>query len=190
MDVFPVDWQTRTVKGQFTIVLIGKTVEGKLVAAQIPFYPYFFAEPSNPAFAKRVVHRVLSEYNAAADAYCGVVERKTMWGFTNGAAKTMAHLAFSNLYQMRNAASSLRAEGMKTYESGMDPLLRFFHMRDILPAQWVTLRRCSAPKTTLTRADEEVMCDMMNVGPSTRKSRPPLVIASELEHVAEHVTEL
>ena len=179
MDVFPVDWQTRTVKGQFTIVLIGKSVDGKPVAAQIPFYPYFFAEPSNPAFAGQVVQRVCSEYDTAVDTHCGVVERKTMWGFTNGEAKTMAHLAFSSLYQMRNAASSLRADGMKTYESGMDPLLRFFHLRDILPAQWVTLRQCGAPNTKLTRVDEEVVCDMINVGPSNRKSRPPLVIASE-----------
>ena len=112
-----------------------------------------------------------------------------MWGFTNGTKRTLAQLAFPNMRLMKWAARDYRRAGKETYESSVDPLLRFFHNRDILPASWIAIKSHSPvdEDDAMSRAPLEISTTFDQVSPSDRTTRPPLVLASfDLEcHAAQ-----
>ena len=44
LDVFPIDWVARDVRGAYTITMFGRTRGGEAVAVHIPYFPYFYLE--------------------------------------------------------------------------------------------------------------------------------------------------
>lgn len=188
MDIFPVTWACGDVDEQFWITLFGKTPQGSLVAVRIEFYPYFFVAvpPSWQSAQHRLFIAETAQQYGVLQAHCKPVQRVSLWGFTNGAKLTLMQLAFPTLKKMKWAARSLKATRM-TFEASMDPLLRFFHIRDISPASWVRVSGCTpvGGDAKITRAPKEVRVKFTGVGPSTLATRPPLVFASyDLECVS------
>lgn len=179
--MFPIDWVANDVGDQYTIVAFGKTRDGTSVAARIAFYPYFYAQAKGAGDGelKLVIANAVAR-NKAVQRYCRIVERTSLWGFTGGAKIRVAQLAFPTLRKMRWAARQLREQGLTTFESGMDPLVRFYHVRDISPSQWICVDAYEAvrPDELLTRADIEVACTFDRVRASPLVERPPLVICS------------
>lgn len=181
MDLFPVTWDCGDVDDQFLITVFGKTQTGDLVGAHIEFFPYFFVAVSpgwGPAQVRLFVTEAAKDHGAAQQ-YCQLVHRVSLWGFTNGDKLPLVQLAFPTLRKMKWAAKAMK-KTHKVFESGVDPLLRFFHLRDILPASWVHIGKAAPVKMgdKTTRAPTELRAPFSAVGPSTVDARPPLVFAS------------
>lgn len=178
MDVYPVDWVAQDSKGQYTIYLFGKTEEGLLVTAHIPFNPFFYVEVK-PEYATMFMEHACKQHGALKD-HSVIVQRVSMWGFTNMTKMTMARLEFATRHAARQAAEYYASHGVQTFESSADPLLRFFHARDIRPAHWVTLTGGeSVPKRSrVSRAPEEIVVMCEHVSPCDKTCPPPLIIAS------------
>ena len=179
MDIYPVDWQADDVGGQYTITVFGKTPDAEVVAAHIAFYPYFYVDVScmGPAAVKLLIAEACSKHKALKQ-YCREVERVTLWGFTNKTKMRLLQLAFPSIRLMKWTARKMREDGRPTYESSIDPLLRFFHIRDIAPAQWIHVRSHTTATDPHTRATIEVCTTFDKVGPSDVTCRPPLVFCS------------
>ena len=173
LDVFPVSWDAADADNGYAITLFGKTPAGELVAARIAFYPYFFVRvPQNWGVGQiKLFITEAATRHRAVDTHCRALTRTSLWGFTNGDAVPLIQLAFATHKDMRFAARAL-GRTHQTFESSVDPLLRFFHVRDVHPAQWVRIAGCSPVDEPLTTADIEVTCGFASVAPSPG-SRPP-----------------
>jgi DNA polymerase delta subunit 1 len=82
------------------------------------------------------------------------LRKKDFWGFSNGEEKLFVRITCRTIKTMRALADRLsklpqkvaHIPGMATpvrvllYESNIDPLLRFFHVRDIRPCGWIRVR--------------------------------------------------
>jgi DNA polymerase delta subunit 1 len=181
VDLFPVSWDANDVDDQYIITLYGKTQEGDLVGAHIEFFPYFFVQVPGAWGAAQVRLFVMEAAKdlGAAPQFCQLVHRVSLWGFTNGTKLPLVQLAFPTLRQMKWAAKTLK-KTHQVFESSIDPLLRFFHVRDILPAAWVHIGKYAEVKgdRKTTRAPLELRSPFSATGPSTLEARPPLVFAS------------
>lgn len=182
LDLFPIDWQARDVDDRYIITVTGKTPDGELAVAHISFTPYFFVElprACGAGQAKLFLAEACSKHKALA-SLSRTVERVSMWGFTNNTKLTLAQLAFPNLRRMKWTARDFQRAGRTTYESTVDPLLRFFHVRNITPASWITVKSHTPveEEDVMTRAPLEVTTCFDQVFPSERATRPPLVLAS------------
>lgn len=182
LELFPTDWQARDEDDRFIITVTGKTPDGQAAVVHISFTPYFFVElprGCGAGQAKLFVAEACTKHKALP-ALSRTVERVSMWGFTNGTKRQLAQLAFPTLRHMKWAARDYRRAGRETYESSVDPLLRFFHIRDIAPASWIAIKS-HAPvdgEDAVSRAPLEVTTHFDQVFPAERASRPPLVLAS------------
>lgn len=191
LELFPIDWQARDVEDRFIITVTGKTPDGQLVVAHIAFTPYFFVElPPNCGVGQtKLFIAEACKKHKALPASSRAVERVSMWGFTNGTKMRLVQLAFPNMRLMKWAARDYRRTGKETYESSVDPLLRFFHNRDILPASWITIKAHTPvdEDDAMSRAPLEISTTFDQVSSSDRTTRPPLVLASfDLEcHAAQ-----
>lgn len=179
LDIFPVSWDAADTDAGYAITLHGKTPAGELAAARITFYPYFFVRVP-PAWGVGQVRLFIAEAagkHRAVPSHCRATTRTSMWGFTDGEAVPLVQLAFNTHKDMKFAARAL-GRTHQTFESGVDPLLRFFHLRDIQPAQWVRVGSRAEVLEPTTAADIEVTCAFGSVSQSPVREVPPLVIAS------------
>jgi DNA polymerase delta subunit 1 len=188
MDIFPVDWVAADVargdddNAQYCISVFGKTPEGRSACVHVDFFPYFYVEfPASwtPGRQKLWISEICTKHGALP-GYSRTVQRVPMWGFTGNRGKAFAQLAFPTLRAFKSARYKLQQE-FQTYEASVDPVVRLFHVRDIRPAQWIRVARCtpvpgeSEPATT---CEIEVSCMFTDLGPSALTAQPPLVLAS------------
>jgi len=76
---------------------------------------------------------------------------------------------------------------LKLYEANVDPLLRFFHERDISPAGWMTLTDYNFAESSEATTSLFVTCNWKKVTPLTRDLHAPLLIASwDIECMSAH----
>jgi DNA polymerase delta subunit 1 len=196
VDIFPVDWQARDVSSDdvssgdvstdpesasstaasgdsFEIQLYGKTPEGQSKTIHIAFYPYFFVAIP-PSWSAAKVQYFIGECTRNYNAYKPLsvqVTRKTLHGFTNNRQHPFVQLAFTTLTAFRKARFGLQRQHMQVYEGALDPLLRFYHVRDLQPGNWVSVE-------TPDPAARHIYVDFRAVSPSTRTDQPPLIFAS------------
>lgn len=179
LDVFPVEWigGDDSTSNRYTITAFGKNVNGESVAVHISFHPYFYVEipPLWSAVRRKAFIADLVETYGAVPRYTCCVSRTSMWGFTNSAIRSFIQVGFATLKQAKSARYKLK---MKTYEAQVDPIIRFFHVRDIKPSQWITINNALPVITKKTRCTHEYSTVYSNVGPSPSTDPPPLVIAS------------
>lgn len=188
LDLFPVDWRAADrpcgdgEEEQYVVTAFGKCADGRSACVHIDFFPYFYVEfPSSwlPARQRLWISQASHKYGAAAH-YCRTVDRVPMWGFTGGARRPFAQLAFPTLAAFKKARRRIQHdEKMQTYEASVDPLIRLFHLRELAPARWLRVARPRPPRgDPVSTCDVEVACHFTEVDPSPETSRPPLVIAS------------
>ena len=178
IDIFPIDWVGGDVDNAYVITCIGKTQSGESVSLNIEFYPYFFVALP-PGITEREAFRARDEYldkTRALKKYTTVVRRKSIWGFTNGRQRLFVQLGFGTKRDMYSARDSVKKK-RETYESKIDPLIRFFHIREILPGQWIRVSAFRPCKTKRSRCDLEFDVAFGNVSPSPIRDVPPLVFA-------------
>ena len=140
--VFPVDWIAKDVEynGELRaeIHAWGKSIDGQSTLLRITFTPYFFAR--TPGWTEPRQKLYISEASQKYKALYGSsmpVKRVPLLGFTNNCPTHFIQLAFPTIEAFRKAKYGVQRDGLKTYESSLDPLLRFFHIRDIQPASWI-----------------------------------------------------
>jgi DNA polymerase delta subunit 1 len=179
LDFFPVDWSIddRPDTSTCVITVRGKTVDGETVLCRLAYYPFFFvAIPPEWTPGRKAL--LMNEVFATHDPvhkYTVFVDRKDLWGFTNNQSRTFLQVAFSSLQLAKRAKYGLKRSGYKTYESSIDPLIRFFHVRDLRPAQWCRL-------TSWTTNTDDTILDAVFTDihpcPDVTERRPPLILAS------------
>jgi DNA polymerase elongation subunit (family B) len=179
LDFFPVDWaiDDRIDTSTCVITIRGKTPDGMTVKCRLGYYPFFFVAipPEWTAGRKALLMNEIFANHEPVQKYTVFVDRKDLWGFTNNESRSFLQVAFSSLQRAKRAKYGLKRSGYSTYESSIDPLIRFFHVRDIRPAQWCRL-------TSWTTNDDDDTLDAMFTDihpcPDLAEKRPPIVLAS------------
>ena len=132
---------------EYKIYTFGINIDNKPVSLQINgYYPFFFIEipgswDSTCIFTMREIFKGLQDM-----VY---LERKRYYGFENNKLRKFLKLSFYNLKSMRNTRykidKGIQIPGRQQptffplYESNIDPILRFMHLRDILSAGWIKI---------------------------------------------------
>lgn len=139
---------------EFTIRAFGVTAEGRSVCLHVHgFTPYFFikiTESWTPA-QTRSLKEFITSYGRKLDLLqIRSTKKKDFYGFRNGIQDSFLRLDFRTLRGMRIVADRLKkpvqtgclnlaAGAIKLYESNIDPLIRFIHIRDLAPAGWISV---------------------------------------------------
>jgi len=189
LELFAVDWITadRIYDGveRFEISVVGKTHTGDSVHVRIPFTPYFFVGlPSSWSETRRKYWMIEAtpKYHAV-QKLTRWVERVPLVGFTNNTKTLYAQLAFTTMDQWKKAKWTVQRDGLQTYDASLDPLLRFYHIRELTPASWITVEHAvdvaqDNPHRVAVDGVKEYIANFQHVGPSSCDLQPPLAIAS------------
>ena len=148
---------------KLTIHLFGATAEGAAVQANIcGFEPFFYVKlPNNlrevqetfAAHLQVLIHKRNDWALKRPGSYTISYERRqVLMGYTAGRQFTFAKLAVKSLQAWRALKSYFldkengftfhlyrEAAPLEVFEANLDPMLRFFHLRDIKPCGWVTI---------------------------------------------------
>ena len=73
-----------------------------------------------------------------------------------------------DVYEYRSAYKELYIEGLKKqiynlYESNLPPVLRFMHLRDILPAGWMIIPYKRYKKNDISYCNIDISCNWKNI---------------------------
>jgi DNA polymerase elongation subunit (family B) len=133
------------------IHLFGMTADGDSLRCDIEgFRPYLYVKVP-PTLD---IHQFRDQLGEGKPASLSIerVKRKELYGFTADEDFTFFKMSVSNMKDFRAIKNILlndhqepiftlskKSGPLPVYESGLDPLLRFFHLRDIAPCGWVTV---------------------------------------------------
>lgn len=187
--LFPVDWGIHDIEyngmTRAEIHAWGKSREGVSTLLRIAFTPYFFVR--TPGWSESRQRLYISE---ASQKYKAIfhssvpVKRVPLLGFTNNSPTNFIQLAFPTVEAFKRAKYGIPREHLATYEANLDPLLRFFHVRNIQPAHWIRATDVTAidpedPSRVSKPCVHEYVTDFKHVEPALDITDvPPLVIAS------------
>ena len=129
------------------IHLFGMTADGLSLRCDIEgFRPYLYVKVP-PSLQISQFH---DQLRGPASMSIEKVKRKELYGFTADEEFTFFKLAVSSLKDFRALKQLLlndhqepifrlskKSSPLPVYESGLDPLLRFFHLRNVAPCGWV-----------------------------------------------------
>jgi DNA polymerase elongation subunit (family B) len=163
------------------IHLFGMTAEGESVRCDvIGFRPFLYV---------KVPHSLTTEQfkthlRGPASIDVKKVKRKELYGFTADEEFTFFKVSVSSLndfrllkklllndYQEPQFRMPRSKNPLPIYESGLDPLLRFFHLRDIAPCGWISVVPIeeSEDETTGIRV---ITCNWDDVEPKKNPPKP------------------
>lgn len=180
VDVFPVDWISGDVDGKYLITVVGKTPDGTSLAAHIEFPPFCYVA-MKPLATYHECNAHLQKYLTKTKAlrqFSAVVKRKSIWGFSNGAQRPFLQLAYRTSKDLHYAKYAFKRDGLEIFESKVDPLVRFFHIRDVGPGRWLRIHKFRDVDDARTRCTTEIEADFTDVAPSAIGDKPPLIFAS------------
>ena len=148
------DWYCEDVKNEDTdfleykIFVFGKDYLGTSITLRIDgFCPFFFIELPRHWTSSNLLS-VKNALNFKAFKSVEFVEKKRYYGFENNKIRKFLKLTFFSQKGMRTLMYRIKQESFNIggtsykfdlYESNIDPLLRFTHMRDILTAGWINV---------------------------------------------------
>lgn len=190
--MFPVDWSSGDVEylddTRAEIHAWGKTRSGRSALLRIQFTPYFFVKTPGWSDARqRLFIAECSKKYGAMHSSSLPVKRVPLLGFTNNTPTGFVQLAFPTFEAFRKARYGLARDRHHTFEASLDPLLRFFHIRDVQPANWigadgVTAMVAGHPSRVSAEHVDEYVTSFESVGPALHGPSPtpipPLIIAS------------
>jgi DNA polymerase elongation subunit (family B) len=175
------------------IHLFGMTAEGQSLRCDVEgFRPYLYLKvpPSLDIHQFRDQlkgaehHKGEQEIRVPASLSIERVKRKELYGFTADEEFTFFKLAVSSLkdfrslkllllndYQEPTFRLSKKSAPLPVYESGLDPLLRFFHLRDVAPCGWVTVNP-SGDGEDETTGIRVLTCQWDDVVPELKPPKP------------------
>ena len=140
------------------IHLFGVTAEGKPVRANVyGFQPYFYLRLPNKLakgdFKKKFAEALGRRQVPADQVEMVFCEKKLLYGYTGGKTfpfvkvQVKSKAAWQKVkqivlrYETAEPSFRLTAQGnpLEVYDANLDPMLRFFHERDIQPCGWVSV---------------------------------------------------
>jgi DNA polymerase elongation subunit (family B) len=209
----------KDVKGAYTITMFGATAQGHSVSCDVTgFKPFFFVEiPDDWTSKEREAYKqwLLCRLDDRQRATVSVtVERhRTFWDFTNNRLlnffkiQTRAKRIWTILRdacQDRETClpiplpvSAVRLGGkgavtLRVFEANIDPMLRFFHMRELKPAGWAAVAADQWDETeeAETNAKVQAVVDWEDIGPAPEavqlSSAPLKIMAWDIECTSSH----
>ena len=168
------------------IHLFGMTAEGESLRCDIEgFRPYMYIKvpPSLDILQFREQLKT-SGKNIPSSIEIERVKCKELLGFTADEEFTFFKMSVCSLKEFRSLKTiflndyqepifrlSKKSNPLPIYESGLDPLLRFFHLRKILPCGWVTVDPTgdSNDETTGIRV---LSCQWQDISPEISSKKP------------------
>jgi DNA polymerase elongation subunit (family B) len=150
----------RDVAGAYQITLFGSTAEGKSVSLDVQgFQPYFYIElPDDWTSTDQTAYqRYLKEHledREAATVQFEIECHRSFWDFTNNHLFTFLKVQapskklwtkLRDIVQDKDTCLPIpfgwkgKRLTLRVYEANIDPMLRFFHLREIQPAGWATI---------------------------------------------------
>lgn len=191
------------------IHLFGSCVNGQTIRCDVyNFEPFFYVKlPLENANAGKMVleNFIQSKIGPAFQSCvtCKIVYKEELYGYTKHQKVPFLEIKMTSMelyYALRSLFLYFNKEGrdgkpfkkqslgapFKPYEaptifeSNLDPLLRFFHLRNISPCNWVTVKNQKEPVGKPTRDIVEYMCDFHEIGPCDSPPVPtaPFVLGS------------
>ena len=133
----PEAWQEKGEKYMRTQV---RTLETTLKTARVKRTKINYETKKREEYISTIIPSRLIDHLVSVS----IVNRKEFWGFTNGELFPyirikVKSLALFNILKRYFAEPAQVAAGLKSYESNIDPFLRFIHQRNIKPCGWVRL---------------------------------------------------
>lgn len=195
-----------TIPKKYTIRIFGVTNEGESVCCTVLGVPVFFYLKVPDTFTKVQLDCMVSFIKSKLEkAYpntllknkCEVVKRKEFYGFTNGRLFTFFKFVFCNSDAMKRASNlfhdkKLSISGLprnqiyKPYESNVDPMIRFVHLRKLQMAGWVEVDKYEKGYDALTKHDIITKCE--NVKQVTNEGNAPILQASfDIEVFSQYI---
>jgi len=134
------------------------------------FCPFFFIEvPST--WNSSCVYSVRDALNIKSIKTIEFLERKRYYGFENNKIRKFLKLSFYSSRGMRSAKYQIEKKSYQIggkeisfplYESNIDPILRFTHLRDILTCGWVKINKGDY---SLDESESYFECNWKKVNP-------------------------
>jgi DNA polymerase elongation subunit (family B) len=142
---------------QMIINLFGSTADGRAVRVEVNgFQPFFYVRLPSCASASeeirlksKIEQSICAKFpTQAASMQFQLVQKKVLYGYTGDRTFPFVKIqvpslgAFYNVrkFVMDGKGSSVKLPfGLKLYECNIDPMLRFFHIRNIQPCGWIRL---------------------------------------------------
>jgi hypothetical protein len=144
------------VAGEYQITLYGSTAEGKSVGVAVTgFEPFFYIEIPDTwsAKAKDAYKAYLKQRlrdKEQAQVRLTIEKHKSFWDFNNDELLTFVKVQakskrvwtkIRDICQDRETCLPIpyRAYTLRVFEANIDPMLRFFHLRELKPAGWAAI---------------------------------------------------
>jgi DNA polymerase elongation subunit (family B) len=171
------------------IHLFGMTAEGKAIRVDVNgFRPFFYvALPNTCADEEPIKKRLREKLKGDVELIDFNLEyHKKFYGYTGGKTFRFVRMSFQSMsmfYTVRKEFLDDKQVGkmclkkgepaLEVFESNIDPMLRFFHMRSIRPCGWATLTQADIIENE--DSDElRLTCDWKDIGPASSASAPLL----------------
>jgi DNA polymerase elongation subunit (family B) len=205
----------KDVEKAYQITLFGSDSEGKSVSLFITgFEPFFYVEiPSEwkrsdiTAYEQYLLSKSRLVKNEHALVFMTTEKHKTFWDFTNGKMLTFLKIQATSKRvwtKMRNACMNSETAtpipftlGKKSYtlrvfEANIDPLLRFFHMRELKPAGWAYIPEGEYDDDTSTNSSAALQftAECSSIHPASNDiqltSAPLRILSWDIECTSSH----
>jgi DNA polymerase elongation subunit (family B) len=183
---------------RFMIHLFGADATGKPIRASISgFEPFFFVglpdakRATETEFETKLNVILNGTNNLKGCVDVSFEKRKVLYGYTADAEFPFAKLSVKSLCAFRALKKlflhsetsapifEFRGEPLKVYEANLDPMLRFFHLRNIKPCGWVT--------TDVEPDDGHIDTDWEEIRPTEVPQVAPFLLAAwDLECYSEN----
>jgi len=196
----------------FKIQMFGINEKGESFSIKVnDFKPYFFcmvhdsfSKSDKNVFFEHIKQRV-GNYYAESILSCSLIHKKKLDGFDGRKHHNFLCFKFRGMpsfYKVRNlwykempdkkkvlipGGYTYRGNSYKLYEANIQPLLRFFHIKEISPSGWIKILNPTPDASTTTCTYEYVVSCKQIVPLPDKESMPPYKICSfDIEASSSH----
>ena len=144
------------VKGEYQITLFGSTAEGNSVGLTVTgFEPFFYVEiPDTWTARQKADYReyLTGRFNKREQAEITITteKHKSFWDFNNNELLTFLKIQTQSkrlwtkvrdICQDKETCLPIpyKDQVLRVFEANIDPMLRFYHLRELKPAGWVSV---------------------------------------------------
>jgi DNA polymerase elongation subunit (family B) len=192
------DFQSYDKNKQFRIQIFGINEQGETCAIFIDdFQPFFYVKLPDGWSINHMYEwfdsiKRLCTYSQKDCLYCSFETRSQLYDFTANTDFNFAKCVFRNMsafYQFRKHIPE-GTINLPTYESKIPPLLRYFHIQNVSPSGWISIRNHEDHfiEEKTTTCDYEYECGQQVIKPLPEKETPvPYKICSfDIEASSSH----
>jgi DNA polymerase elongation subunit (family B) len=205
----------KDVKSVYTITLFGATASGKSVSLDVMgFEPFFYVEiPEDWTSKDRAAYqRYLTDSLGSTTGVTITIEpHRSFWDFTNNRLfdffkiQTVSKKLWTRLRDICQDAETClptpvpmsvirqRATGsvsLRVFEANIDPMLRFFHVRELKPAGWASTAVWEESEDATTTAAIQATTEWDRVDPAPQavqlSAAPLRVMSWDIECTSSH----